>query len=314
MDSDWDNVIKYCDNLIKKQNEYGTYSLLPTYRSVFEETNEYNQEIILDRAYVPFLLTWGEMSDMAPLSVGSRLCNRAPQQSLVDSYLMVDGKAYNPSTPYANRDLRLTATVVYDGYDWSKNVSDGSTGTIIQINPQSNTVDKYEAGSNKTATGYYTRKYYSPQAKGDMNSGVNLSIIRYADILLMYAEAQFEKGNMDATIWNQTILPLRNRAGFTEEAKAYPTEKTEAEMRQIIRNERRCELALEGLRWYDIKRWKAGKEYLEGYVYGANFNNGNPIRLDKRQFDENRDYLWAVPQSQINLNPNLAPNNPGYSN
>ena len=57
-------------------------------------------------------------------------------------------------------------------------------------------------------------------------------------------------------------------------------------MRQIIRNERRCELALEGLRWYDIKRWKAGKEYLEGYVYGANFNNGNPIRLDKRQFDE----------------------------
>lgn len=321
MDSDWDNVIKYCDNLIKKQNEYGTYSLLPTYRSVFEETNEYNQEIILDRAYVPFLLTWGEMSDMAPLSVGARLCNRAPQQSLVDSYLMVNGKAfnensplYNPSTPYANRDLRLTATVVYDGYDWSKNVSDGSTGTIIQINPQSNTVDKYEAGSNKTATGYYTRKYYSPQAKGDMNSGVNLSIIRYADILLMYAEAQFEKGNMDATIWNQTILPLRNRAGFTEEAKAYPTEKTEAEMRQIIRNERRCELALEGLRWYDIKRWKAGKEYLEGYVYGANFNNGNPIRLDKRQFDENRDYLWAVPQSQINLNPNLAPNNPGYSN
>ena len=85
-------------------------------------------------------------------------------------------------------------------------------------------------------------------------------------------------------------------------------------MRQIIRNERRCELALEGLRWYDIKLWKAGKEYLEGYVYGANFNNGNPIRLDKRQFDENRDYLWAVPQSQINLNPNLAHNNPGYSN
>ena len=52
MDSDWDNVIKYCDNLIKKQNEYGTYSLLPTYRSVFEETNEYNQEIILDLSLI----------------------------------------------------------------------------------------------------------------------------------------------------------------------------------------------------------------------------------------------------------------------
>lgn len=321
MDSDWDNVIKYCDNLINKQGEYGTYGLCNTYSEVFEEKNEYNKEIILDRAYVPTLMTWGEMVDMAPLSVGARLCDRAPQQSLVDSYLMIDGKAfdegsslYHANTPYANRDLRLTATVVYDGYEWSKNVSDGSTGVIIQINPQSTTEDKYEAGSNKTATGYYTRKYYNPQAEGDMNSGVNISIFRYADILLMYAEAQFEKSNMSVAIWNQTILPLRKRAGFTAEAQAYPTGKSEAEMRQTIRNERRCELALEGLRWYDIKRWKAGEEYLKGYVYGAKFNNGNAIQLDNRKFDKDKDYLWAVPQSQINLNPNLAPNNPGYSN
>ena len=129
-------------------------------------------------------------------------------------------------SPYANRDLRLTATVVYDGYDWSKECF-GRQYRNYHSNQSPNPTQwiSMKPGSNKTATGYYTRKYYSPQAKGDMNSGVNLSIIRYADILLMYAEAQFEKGNMDATIWNQTILPLRNRAGFTEEAKAYPTEK-----------------------------------------------------------------------------------------
>lgn len=84
-------------------------------------------------------------------------------------------------------------------------------------------------------------------------------------------------------------------------------------MRRIIRNERRVELALEGLRWWDIKRWQAGKEYLDGKCLGATFN-GTTIEIDNYSFDESRDYLWAVPQSQINLNANLAPNNPGYSN
>ena len=86
-------------------------------------------------------------------------------------------------------------------------------------------------------------------------------------------------------------------------------------MRQIIRNERRAELALEGLRWYDIKRWKAGTEYLNGYVYGARFGaNSTYIKLDNYQFIESRDYLWSIPQSQMDINANLKPNNPGYAN
>ena len=64
---------------------------------------------------------------------------------------------------------------------------------------------------------------------------------------------------------------------------------------------------MEGLRWYDIKRWKAGNEYLSGKVRGASFVDEN--KLDTRKFEEARDYLWAVPISEINLNPNLAPNN-----
>ncbi|MEG1380579.1 MAG: RagB/SusD family nutrient uptake outer membrane protein, partial [Bacteroidales bacterium] len=72
----------------------------------------------------------------------------------------------------------------------------------------------------------------------------------------------------------------------------------------------------EGLRWFDIKRWKAGSEYLNGYIYGAKFANSNSehIRLDNRRFLETRDYLWSVPQSQSDLNENLRPNNPGYAN
>jgi hypothetical protein len=322
MESDWDNVIKYCNYLINDPSNYGKYSLFSSYAGLFDENNEYNSEVIMDRSYVKNLLTWSDMVDMAPLSMGARLCNRAPQQSLVNSYIMLNGKSitengsgYNENNPYVNRDPRMTATIIYDGYDWSANVNDGSTGKVIKIKPGSGTDDTYQgAGKNQTATGYYTRKYFSPEATGDLASGLNIITMRYADILLMYAEAQFEKGGFDEAIWNQTIKLIRKRAGFTDaDALSYPTGKTNEEMRQIIRNERRCEFALEGLRWYDIKRWKVGKACLDGYSYGAKFDNGNYITLDQRKFDESKDYLWAIPQSQIDLNPNLT-QNLGYSN
>jgi len=87
-------------------------------------------------------------------------------------------------------------------------------------------------------------------------------------------------------------------------------------LRTLIRNERRSELALEGLRYYDIVRWKAGSQYLSGAVHGAKFANNNTayIQLDTRKFDEARDYLWSVPRSEMDLNKTLLPNNPGYGN
>ena len=116
---------------------------------------------------------------------------------------------------------------------------------------------------------------------------------------------------MTADVWNSTVRAIRQRAGFkTAKALNFPADKSQTELRQILRNERRCELALEGLRWYDIKRWKAGSEYLTQPVRGASFTHDIPWKFT---FDENRDYLWAVPQSQIDLNPNLG-QNPGYGN
>lgn len=325
-DNDWANAAKYCEYLMNQQDKYGSYSLFPDYAGLFTQDNEYNDEIIMDYGYVPTVKTWGEMNDMAPLSQGARLNGRAPTQSLVDSYLTLNGKTidedptYNENNPYANRDPRLTATVIYDGYNWSKNVNDGSKDVYIYIKPGTNPkekLDEYEGGaSNKTATGYYVRKYYDAKHETGLASAINIITMRYADVLLMYAEAMNEQGMMTSDIWNQTIRLLRVRAGFTnQEALVYP-DKPQDVMRQIIRRERRSELALEGLRWFDIKRWKAGTEYLNGFVYGAKFANSNRdyIRLDNRKFNEARDYLWAVPQSQIDLDPNLRPNNPGYAN
>ncbi len=322
-DNDWAKTEEYCSKLINEQAEYGTYALFSSYPNMFLQDNEYNTEVILDYAYIPSVKTWQEMYDMAPLSAGARLNAKAPTQSLVDNYITLDGKTiaedptYNVNDPYANRDPRLNATIVYHGFQWSN--TDGTTRTIyIKPGSNDNKVDMYvSSSSNTTSTGYYVKKYFDPKAEADLKSALNIIMFRYADVLLMYAEAKLEQGALTPAIWDNTIKLIRKRAGFTNAtALDYPSASTTDALREIVRNERRSELALEGLRYYDIKRWKAGTKYLNGYVFGAKFasNNTENIRLDNRQFVESRDYLWAVPLSQIDLNPNLKPNNPGYAN
>jgi hypothetical protein len=323
--NDWANVVTWTEKLINTA-EYGTYSLFPSYEGIFLPENEYNSEVILDLAYVPSLRTWNNYYDYAPLSVGSRLNALAPTQELVNDYVMLNGKTigetgsgYSEATPYKNRDPRLTATVVYHEYQWKK--PDG-VYTTIYIKPGSNpnrneAVDEYKGqGTNSTSTGYYMRKYYDPTSLASMTSGLNLILIRYADVLLMYAEAKNELGQMDEAIWNKTVKALRARAGFTDPgALVYNAGWTKADLQDIIRRERRSELALEGLRINDLRRWKTAEVVLNGYPHGAQYGDAGTdngyIRLDKRTFNKDRDYLWAVPQSEKDINPALG-QNAGY--
>lgn len=322
--NDWANVVAACEKLIGNTSN-GTYALFSSYEGIFKPENEYNSEVILDYQYVPSVRVWEEMYDLAPLSVGARINSKAPTQELVDDYIMMNGKSikeansgYDESNPYKNRDPRFAATIVYHGAKWVR--PDGTIQTIYikpGSTPSDNTygnVDEYiGAGSNSTSTGYYLRKNYDPTSEIGMKSGLNLILIRYADVLLMYAEAMNELGKMDEAVWNKTIRPLRERAGFTDAPSLiYPTG---GDMQTIIRRERRVELAMEGLRIFDIRRWKTAENVLNGYPHGAQFgeasiDNGY-IRLEKRTFNAERDYLWAVPLSQKDLNPNLG-QNPGY--
>ncbi len=323
--ADWENVVTNCEKLINT-TDFGTYSLFSSYSGLFLPENEYNSEVILDLGYVPSLRTWGNYYDLAPLSVGARVNAMSPTQELVDNYIMLNGKSitasgsgYNESNPYKNRDPRMTATVVYQEFPWKK--PDGTIQTIY-IKPgtapnESAAVDEYKGqGSNSTSTGYYMRKYYDPTSLASFTSGLNLILIRYADVLLMYAEAKNELGQMNESIWNMTVKALRARAGFTDpEALVFNSAWSKSELQTIIRNERRSELALEGLRIFDLRRWKTAETVLNGYPHGAQYgdaatDNGY-IRLDKRSFNPTRDYLWAVPQSEKDLNPNLGQNE-GY--
>lgn len=322
-DSQWAEVESICSSIMN--GTYGTYALFPSYVGLFETENEYNEEVILDRGYVEKLVIWEEsQQDMIPPSIGGRTPNRLPVQSLIDNYLMLsgytikeEGTDYDPEHPYDNRDPRLTATVIYDGYKWnSQQYWDGffnvetiayKGGYLEQSGTYKGNYDPIEGGNTYSATGYGVRKWYSPQDVLDWKSGLNIIMMRYADVLLMYAEAMLEQNKMSEDVWNKTIRPIRQRAGFTAD-KALNYLPTGVDMRQIIRNERRTELAVEGLRYYDIIRWKAGTEYLNTDIKGADFT----AYSYRYQFNESRDYLWAVPQGQYDLNPGLG-QNPGYT-
>lgn len=317
----WEEVITECEKLINS-SAYGSYDLFPSYEGLFLPQNEYNNEDILSLQFVPEFRMWGEFFDMAPLSAGARLNALAPTQELVDAYLMSDGNNihdananYNEEDPYINRDPRLTYTVVYHNYEWT----DQSGTHTIYIKPGTspdNSIDEYVSGSSATATGYYTRKYFDPAHLSSLNSGLNLMLIRYADVLLMYAEAMNETGQLDEGVWNQTVQALRNRAGFTDAAAlSFNSSLSQDALRDVVRNERRVELAMEGLRIFDIRRWKIAEDVLNGWAHGAKFSpsseDGGYIRVNQRTFDPGKHYLWPVPRDERLINPNLS-QNPGW--
>ncbi|MFD0766016.1 RagB/SusD family nutrient uptake outer membrane protein [Mucilaginibacter lutimaris] len=320
------DVVTICEKLMNDQGTNGSYGLESSYSALFSDPNinKNTKESILSLQYVPTLRTWNNFWDFAPRTVGGRVSNMAPTQELVDDYIMLNGKGiketgsgYVESNPYVNRDPRLTATVVYDRYTW---VNANNTTKTIYIKPGSDPVqpglDEYNAGSQAaSATAYYWRKYFDPSALANFVSGNNLHLIRYAEVLLDYAEAKQSLGQMDATVWNKTIGALRARAGFTDAgALNYPGA---ADMTNIIRRERRVELAMEGLRADDIRRWKTAEVVMNGYIHGAKFSvdqntDNGYIRTQLRKFNPARDYLWAIPAHDIDLNKNLT-QNPGYT-
>lgn len=321
-ESRWQDVASTCEAIMSGSN--GSYSLFSSYDGLFLPQNENNTEVLLDLQFAPVNRTHNNFFDFAPISVGARLNALAPTQELVDSYLMTNGKTINESgsgysaeDPYVNRDPRLTSTIVYHNYKWTR--PDGTIKTIYikpGTDPDNTKMDEYAAGGVSSPTGYYLRKYYDPTSLTNFVSGLNLILIRYADVLLMYAEARNELSNMDEPVWNQTVRAIRNRAGFTDPvALNFNGSLGQAGLRSAIRNERRNELAMEGLRIFDIRRWKTAEVVLNGWAHGAKYgsasiDNGH-IRANLRVFNPGKHYLWPIPRDERNLNPNLQ-QNPGW--
>ncbi|MFC6997073.1 RagB/SusD family nutrient uptake outer membrane protein [Rufibacter roseus] len=313
-DSNWPKVVETTE-ILMNGTAAGTYSLFPSYAGLFKMSNENNQEVIFDVQFMPIRRTHRIQYFLIPPTEGGYAAI-SPSQELVDSYLTINGRVisengsgWNENTPYQNRDPRLRATIVYDGYPWVR--ADGTT-TTINTRPGSG-ANSIGYSSNTTPTGYYVAKYFDPTAQNLVNSGLNLILIRYADVLLMHAEAKNELGQFNQDVWNKTIRRLRERAGFTDpNALMFPSNLGQAGLRDIIRRERRVELAFEGLRYYDIKRWQIADEVLNGWLHGMKTNNSSEDngyeRVDLRRFDPAKHYLWPIPQSERDRTNNLEQN------
>ncbi|WPV69477.1 RagB/SusD family nutrient uptake outer membrane protein [Chitinophaga sp. LS1] len=313
---EWQAVVDDCEQLIGKTDN-GTYSLQSSYKNVFSINNEYNSEVILDLQYGGGR-TYATQRNFLPQTVALLRSVLVPTQDLVDDYVMLNGKGiaesgsgYNESNPYTNRDPRFEATILHDG----STITDfnGAVQTILTqpgSNPATNSVDDQGA----SPTGYYFYKYYDPTAS-NYNSSLNLIMIRYAEVLLMYAEAKNELGQLDANVWNTTVRALRVRAGFNDAGATEYSSATTDQLRTIVRRERRAELVFEGIRPFDIRRWKIADQVLARPVRGIKVTGGafnkdanGYIIVENRLFNNPKHYLWPVPTFERDQNSHLGQN------
>ena len=291
----------------------GMYTLYPDYANLFKTENETADEIILSLQYIPTDREHNNQYALIPPSLGG-YANFSPLQELVDAYPTINGYAidsplanYDEDNPYQNRDPRLKATIIHDEYQ----MKDFNGNDIVIDTSPGAAPDGLYFSSNTTPTGYYVHKYFDPMARNQTNSGLNLILIRYAEVLLNLAEAKIELGTFSETDWDNTIRLIRQRAGLQGQALVYPGD--DEDLLDIVRNERRIELAFEaGHRFFDIRRWRIAEDVLNGWTHGIKTDetviDDGFIRVSQRTFDPDKHYLWPIPQNERDLNKNLTQN------
>lgn len=290
------------------------FSLYPKYEELFDYPAENSSEVILDKQYVKNDYS-NNAFNLGPYSHRNSGSQYVPTKKLVDSYPMANGrKIFDPESgfdidnPYENRDPRLKFSVFVKG-------SPLYNGNIYDPTPGSGTNDEIQSTYLATSLGYNIKKYVNEEDFGDPNNcSINIILIRYAEVLLTYAEAKIELNEIDQSVYD-AINAIRSRSDVN--LPDIETGKSQAEMREIVRQERMLELAFEGHRLFDIRRWKTAETVIPGQVEGITYKNPTgdyvTIRIDGflKIFDPNKHYLWPIPKKEIDLNSNLK-QNPGW--
>lgn len=261
--NDWSGAIASYEKIIDSD----VYSIEPQFREMFWQSNDVNDEFIMTSQYkeddyghvMPQYLypeMWGGWHQFSPYN------------ELVKEFECTDGQSievsplYDPNNPYENRDPRLDYTIM---------ISDRTNfkGKTFVSRPDSDSPDRI---TRYNWSGYGINKFMDEEFDGSlMNYGGNFPIIRYAEVLLGYLEAQLEAGNaISQNLLDRTINQVRGR-----DAVSMPSVTTvnPEELREIIRRERRVEFAFEGIRYYDILRWGIAAEELNRQFTGMKLTN-----------------------------------------
>lgn len=316
------------------------YQLHPSYGELFQVSGNGSREIIFQLSYHPdvyrnvdhifyMMNGWGGWSITVP------------SQWLVDSYLCTDGlpidqsPLYDQAKPFENRDPRLRQSLLVPG-DWFAGVKyethPDSTTTFQEVNGERTRISNPTVlNTYASFTGYQWRKHADETQFWDLNSGqgtLPLRLIRLGEVLLNYVEAKIELNEIDNSVYH-AMNEIRGRVGMPAIAQGLGQD----EWRKVLRLERKIELAGEGFRMYDIRRWKIAEHVIPGNLPGRKNKeywftpgiptineHGHPVYqnqddvfkiIQARKFNNPRDYLWAIPQSDRDIN-DLLEQNPGY--
>jgi len=348
----WDIAIAAASEVMKMEGS--EVMLDPSFPNLFTYDGQDSKEILFSIQYLfgfkvhPIFRLFGGRN-------GGGHANKIPSYQLVDSYGCTDGlpidesDLYNPAKPWDNRDPRLAWTLALpsSGYsDWQNEPGCIFQGFQFETHrdsvkcwnyhtPTPSRVDNQDAlNAYASFSGINWRKYVNDKNYGDVNNcDNNIIVIRYAEVLLIYAEAKVKAGEVDDSVY-AALNKVRARVGMLkiEEMNA-------DDLFHAIARERRHELSGEGQRLSDIRRWKIAEDVMNGFVLGrmqksyptkapvidawgtpdyvaagipiasdVNDPNTSMRTVDKRVFNPNKDYLWPIPYIERKTNPSLTQN------
>lgn len=267
------------------------------YRNLFSSPTPLADEVILTRQYSSALQVFHNVNYY---TITPSYGKPGLEKKLVNSYLMKDGTRFTDIPGYdtmqfynetQNRDPRLAQTIRTPGYT--------RIGSTVQLAPD----------FGATVTGYQVTKYVTSTAEDSYNTSTNpLHIIRYAEVLLNYAEAKAELGTLTQEDLDKSVNKLRDRVAMPHmdlaAANANPDPYLAAQYTHVsdankgilleIRRERRIELVMEGFRWNDLMRWKEGHLLSEQFK-GMYFPGPGVYDLDRNGKTDVQIYTGSRP-------------------
>lgn len=351
-------------------NQHGLNPSFPNLFTLAGQTANAGKEVIWAMVYPSDnvnISSWISVGYTPRQTLGAQ-SNNFPTQAIVDKFECIDGlridesPLYNPARPAENRDKRLRWTLHMPGdtietrmavnaslpyqnpvqrfiytihqdsiYRWNWNTS---RFDIVRGNPDfvtsSNSVWQFGATGAVGGVGYVWRKYTDP-AQYQWELKTPFILMRYAEILLTYAEAQIEQGVADATVL-KAINDVRMRSG-----QPATIQTSIPKLRQLVRRERAVEFAVEGLRLFDIRRWGIVLDVMNTQIVGAARNPNDPpanpsfgaagsvqdlndipdysssmskriSSRNERRLNTSKHVLWPLPLGELDKNKNLVQN------
>lgn len=292
------------------------------YGALFQKDNWQNsEECILVRRIVSASNTFEKYN--FPIGLENAGGGNCPTQNLVDAYEMTNGKAitdadsgYDPQNPYANRDARLAMTVAVNGEQWPNE-----------------TLETFIGGANAlpityaTPTGYYLKKYVNKSLTiGALNATTERHhwvIFRLAEFYLNYAEAMLNytgSGYETSSGLSMTAAAALNVVRARAKQPNLATGLDANQFKERLQNERFVELAFEGHRFYDLRRWKVAGEQKYRTIKSmritknadGTFTYTPQSDTSTRSYWDDKMYLFPLAQSEILKSGGALTQNPGW--